>query len=114
MNIFKITVLAGLLALAGSAQDVRISVREVPPEPFPAGSCTQSNSGSGYLHLEGDSKEPYKLSKEQIGEYVLSRLGQGYSVTLYPQTSGRIFSVTTCESSSVKVPGVLRQRPVAP
>lgn len=102
MNVVKIATFAGVFVLAGSAQDVRISVREVPPEPFPPGSCTHSYSGAGYLHIEGDSKEPYRLSKEQIGEYILSRLGQGYSVTLYPQASGRIFSVTNCESGSAK------------
>jgi hypothetical protein len=109
MNIVKIATFVVVLVLAGSAQDVRISVREVPPEPFPVGSCTLSDSSSGYLHWEGDSKEPYRLSKEQIGEYVLSRLGQGYSVTLYPQASGRIFSITTCESGSAKARGAPRQ-----
>jgi hypothetical protein len=101
MNIVKIAAFAGVLALAGSAQDVRISVREVPPEPFPTGSCTQSDSGSGYLRLEGNYTGR-NLSKEQIGGYVLSRLAQGYSVSLYPQVSGRIFAITTCESGGAK------------
>jgi hypothetical protein len=105
MNIVKIAVFVGVLVLASSAQDVRISVRELPPEPFPTASCTQSESGSGYLRLEGDSTGR-NLSKEQIGGYVLSRLGQGYSVTLYPQASGRIFAITTCESGSVKARAV--------
>jgi hypothetical protein len=108
MNIVKIAAFVGVLVLAGSAQDLRISVREIPPEPFPVGSCTRSDSGSGYLRLEGDSTG-LNLTKEQIGGYVLSHLGQGYSVTLYPQASGRVFSITTCESGAAKARGAPRQ-----
>lgn len=76
----------------------QISVRELPPEPFPAGSCTTDRVG--YLGISRDGKDDNThLTDSQIGEYVRIRLSQGYSVTLYPQASGKIFAMAKCESA---------------
>jgi hypothetical protein len=70
-------------------------VNEIPPEAIPAGTCTQSNSG--YLGIvEKDKTERTKLSDKEIGEYVRKNLAEGYSVTLYPQASGKIFTIQIC------------------
>jgi hypothetical protein len=84
---------ATAIALAQSA----ISIRELPPEPIPRGVCTQSNSG--YLGIEEYAKNRFELSNEQIGEYVVARIRQGYSLSLYPQASGRIFAIAQCGSA---------------
>jgi hypothetical protein len=93
MRIARIVLCASGLALIVSAQ--RISVRELPPEAIPHGSCTQGHSG--YLGVEASNR--FKLSGEEIGKYVVEQLKEGYSLQLYPQESGRIFSIATCESS---------------
>jgi hypothetical protein len=95
MHVVRILLYAVGLVLMVSAQG--ISVRELPPEAIPHGSCTQGHSG--YLGVEVSSR--FKLSGEEIGKYVLEQLKEGYSLQLYPQASGRIFSIATCESSAV-------------
>jgi hypothetical protein len=83
MNSIKIVICAGVLALAISAQqDVRISVRELPPEPIPLGTCTQSHSG--YLGVEQRVNGHFDISKEEIGEYVLSGIHQGLTTRRAP------------------------------
>lgn len=85
--------LAGI-AVAGRSQTT-VSVTELPPEEIPAGACTQSTSG--YLGIVGkDKRERTKLTDQEIGEYVRKRLAEGYSVALYPQASGKMFTVQTC------------------
>lgn len=72
-----------------------IAVTELPPEAIPAGTCTKSISG--YLGIVGkDNKERTKLTDQEIGEYVRKRLAEGYSVALYAQASGKIFTRQTC------------------
>jgi len=71
----------------------KITVKMVPPEAIPAGTCKESKSG--YLGIEG--KDDAVPNEQQIGEYVKERLAQGYSVTLYPQASGRIYVIAHCE-----------------
>jgi hypothetical protein len=75
----------------------KISVTELPPEPVSAGTCQKSYSG--YLEI-ADHKKDKKInfSSEQIGDYVKKRLAEGYSLSLYPQASGRLFIIETCES----------------
>jgi hypothetical protein len=84
-----------LFALTLSSQDSAVTVTELPPEAIPTGTCTQSTSG--YLGIVGkDKTERTKLTDREIGEYVRKSLAEGYSVALYPQASGKIFSVQTC------------------
>jgi hypothetical protein len=72
-----------------------VSVIELPPEVIPAGACT--GSPSGYLGVvEKDKTERTKLTDQEVGQYVRKSLAEGYSVTLYPQASGRIFVKATC------------------
>jgi hypothetical protein len=88
------TLAVAMAAVAGEPQ-MTVTVTELPPEPIPAGSCTESNSG--YLGIVGtDKKERTNLTDQEIGEYVRKRLAEGYSVTLYPQASGKMFTVATC------------------
>jgi len=77
-----------------------IHVREVPPESIPHRSCKQGHSG--YLGVEGNDSEKsrFTLSQQEIGEHVVKQLAQGYSLSLYPQASGRIFSIATCEATA--------------
>lgn len=96
----KILIYAAGLALAIGVQPPKISVRELPPGPIPRGGCTESRSG--YLGIEESAKNRFQLSREEIGEYILSRTGQGYSLSLYPQENGRIFVIARCESVDAK------------
>jgi hypothetical protein len=74
------------------------SVKELPPEAIPTGICVQSTSG--YLGIvEKDKTERTKLTDQEIGEYVRKRLAEGYSIALYPQASGKMFTVETCHST---------------
>jgi hypothetical protein len=75
----------------------KISVRELPPEPIPAGTCKESYSG--YLEVPENGKVKNRdFTSQQIGDYVKKRLSEGYSLSLYPQVSGRLFVFETCES----------------
>lgn len=97
MRTVKILFYSAVAALALCAQPPVIHVRELPPEPIPKGSCSQSHSG--YLGVEEYDKNRFGLSKEEVGAYVISRISQGYSLSLYPQASGRIFAIAQCEST---------------
>lgn len=92
----KKAILILFATLAMMAQSIH--VRELPPEMIPPGSCTESHSG--YLGIEEPSKNSFDLTKQEIGNYVLARMKQGYSLSLYPQSNGRIFSIATCEASA--------------
>jgi hypothetical protein len=83
------------VALMSIGQSANISVRELPPEPIPHGTCTKGHSG--YLGIESSSR--FKLTEEEIGAYVVQQLKEGYSLKLYPQASGRIFAIATCEAT---------------
>ncbi len=83
-------------AIAQKRIDAQVSVREVPPEPFPAGTCTSQSTSAGYLGSHTGSE--LDIPSKEIGEYVSQRLRQGYSVSIYPQASGRIFAIEKCES----------------
>jgi hypothetical protein len=88
-----LTLALAAMAMAGGPQTV--TVTELPPEAIPAGTCTVSNSG--YLGIVGkDKKERTNLTDQEIGEYVRKSLAEGYSVALYPQASGKMFTVQTC------------------
>jgi hypothetical protein len=92
----RIVVIIVALAIAVAAQ-ISVNVTELPPEPIPAGMCKQSQSG--YLGIvEQDKTERTKLTDEEIGAYVRKKLAEGYSVTLYPQASGRTFTIASCHS----------------
>jgi hypothetical protein len=94
IRILVLTLAVITAAVAGQPQTT-VSVTELPPEAIPAGACTQSTSG--YLGIvERDKKERTKLTDPEIGEYVRKRLAEGYSVALYPQASGKMFTVQTC------------------
>lgn len=73
------------------------TVKVLPPEPFPVGTC--ETDASGYLATTKSGETETHLTDKQLGEYVRIRLSQGYSVALYPQVSGKIFVIATCESS---------------
>jgi hypothetical protein len=79
-------------------QSASIHVTELPPEPILHGTCTQGHSG--YLGVESSGR--FRLAKEEIGTYVMQQLKEGYSLQLYPQVSGRIFAMATCESTAVR------------
>mgnify|MGYP001263665229 CR=1 FL=1 len=98
-NMSPLTALLCATAIAAAAatghSQTAITVIELPPETIPAGTCTESTSG--FLGVvEKDKTERTKLTTQEIGEYVSKRLAEGYSVTLYPQASGRTFTVATC------------------
>lgn len=83
-----------VMAFAGEPQTT-VSVTPLPPEPIPTGACTASTSG--YLGIvEKDKSERTKLTAQEVGAYVQKTLAEGYSVTLYPQASGKMFTVQTC------------------
>jgi hypothetical protein len=102
MRVLKVAVLSVVLTISAIAQKTAssaVTVTELPPEPIPVGTCTQSPP-SGYLGIvEKNRKERTTLTAEEVGNYVKKSLAQGYSVTLYPQASGKIFTTATCYSS---------------
>ena len=104
MRIMIVLLLAGMILMAQSAT---IHVRELPPEPIPpGGNCTPSHSG--YLGVEERISNRFALEPSEIGRYVLSRINQGYSLTLYPQASGRMFAMAQCEAANTSVDPVSR------
>jgi hypothetical protein len=99
MRALKLIVCAiAITVVAGGQSQPAITVKELPPETIPAGACTESKSGFVGV-VEKDGNERTKLTPREIGEYVSKRLSEGYSVTLYPQISGRIFAVAQCEAA---------------
>lgn len=99
MRLIRIAVLTLAVAPIATASlpQTTVTVSELPPETIPEGTCTQSTSG--YLGIVGkDKTERTKITDREIGEYVRKRLAEGYSVVLYPQASGKIFTRQTCES----------------
>jgi hypothetical protein len=99
----RFILVAGFLlsALALSAQEPnpprKISVTELPPESIPVGTCKESYSG--YLEIQEHGKtKNVNLTSPQIGDYVKKRLSEGYSLSLYPQASGRLFVFEICQS----------------
>ncbi|MGB8523252.1 MAG: hypothetical protein WCD43_09810 [Candidatus Acidiferrales bacterium] len=40
------------------------------------------------------------LTSQQIGSYVKQRLSEGYVLSLYPQTSGRVFVIESCSANN--------------
>jgi hypothetical protein len=88
-----LTVALATMAVAGP--QTTVTVTELSPEDIPVGTCTESRSG--YLGIVGkDKQERTKLTDQEIGEYVRKKLAEGYSVALYPQASGKMFTVQTC------------------
>lgn len=84
------------ISFAQSKLDAQISVREVPPEAFPKGTCTANQAWAGYLGSH--TGDELNIPTKEIGEYVTQRLKQGYSISIYPQASGRVFAIEKCES----------------
>jgi hypothetical protein len=81
------------VAIAGIAQDnvkPKLSLTVLLPEPPATGTC--DNSYAGYLEIKG-SRFP---TKEQIGEWVVVGLQEGYSIALHPLVSGKTFVELTC------------------
>lgn len=97
MHLVRVAILTLFVAVAALEAELQttVTVTELPPETVPAGACTESVSG--YLGIvEKDRKERTKLTAQEIGQYVSGKLAEGYSVTLYPQASGKIFTIATC------------------
>jgi|HubBroStandDraft_4_1064222.scaffolds.fasta_scaffold275914_2 hypothetical protein len=76
-----------------------ISVGELPPEKIPPGTCKESYSGYLEIDEHGRTKDT-NLGDQEIGGYVKKRLGEGYSLALYPQASGRLFVIETCHTEN--------------
>jgi hypothetical protein len=88
-----------MIAVAREPAQTTVTVKELPPEAIPTGPCVESIAG--FLGVVGmGQKERTKLTAEEIGTYVSKRLAEGYSVTLYPQVSGKIFAVARRHSAS--------------
>lgn len=96
-QIALVVVLVSSLTFSQDLNKLHISVNELPPEAIPAGTC--KNSYSGYLEVQEHGKpKDVDLAAQQIGDYVKKRLSEGYSLSLYPQTSGRLFIIETCQT----------------
>jgi hypothetical protein len=97
---FCISLLCVLVVLVPAQIDTSstVTVKRLPPEAFPTGNCAESEAG--FLGVvEKDGRERTKLTAEEIGNYVSKRLSEGYSVTLHPQASGRIYATADCHSA---------------
>ena len=96
----RITFLAVLLlvsthVLPQESKPTKVSVSELPPEAFPPATCKESYSGYLEVRERGKTKDK-NLTPQQVGEYVKKRLSDGYSLSLFPQASGRFFVIETC------------------
>jgi hypothetical protein len=91
----SILLLLSSFVLAQEPKPAKISVNELPPEPFPDATCKQSYSGYLEVREHGKAKN-VNLTPQEIGDYVKKRLSEGYSLSLYPQISGRFFIIETC------------------
>jgi hypothetical protein len=101
MNRFVFCTCFALCALMLTAQDSNlpyptVTVSELPPEPIPTGTCRKSYSGYLEIPARGKVKDT-NFTSQQVGDYVKKRLSEGYSLALYPQASGRLFVVETCQ-----------------
>ncbi len=98
MRLARLAALTAILvgmAVAGEPQ-TKAHFKDLPPEPFPSGSCKED--AVGYLGTEKGEENGVKFTDKEVGEYIRVRLAQGYSVTLHPQVSGKIFAIATCEA----------------
>ena len=96
MKFLVVLLLFSTIGLGQNSDQLTISVKELPPEPFPVGTCKESYSG--YLEVSDQGKpKNTNLSSQEIGDYVKKRLSEGYSLSLYPQVSGRLFIIETCQ-----------------
>jgi hypothetical protein len=97
----KLVLLMALLAggfLFLPAQQTTIRIRPLPPEAIPTGTCSAGDTGMIGI-VEKDGSERTALTDEELGKWVSKKLKEGYSIMLYPQPNGRIFSVTRCEAT---------------
>jgi hypothetical protein len=90
----KLLLLASVLAFS-MIQNPVVSIRRVPPETFPPCSGIQPIYGTLGI-MKKDGEQFTNLTPEEVGDYVVRRLKQGYKVTLYPQISGKIFAIAEC------------------
>ena len=90
-------VLFSSVGFSQSTNQPTIHITELPPDPIPAGTCKESYSG--YLEISDHGKiKNTNLTPQQIGSYIKKRLGEGYSLELYPQASRRLFIIETCRT----------------
>jgi hypothetical protein len=98
LRILILIVVISVAAVAGDQLQTTISIKALPPEAIPVGTCTSSTAS--YLVIgKGNKPSDFKLSDKQIGEYARIRMAQGYSVELYPQDRGKIYVVATCHAT---------------
>jgi hypothetical protein len=98
MQIRRVSItVAGILAFtvfALSGQEAnpphKVSMIGMPSEPVVPGACKSSTAG--YLEKDGRTE----LSEAEIGHYVVSKLRNGYILTIYPQTQRGIFVDLDC------------------
>ncbi len=99
MKTAKLVALLFAVAVMVTAQSQpSISVRELTPEAIPSGNCTESLSG--YLGInQGKKVKETSFTDQEIGDYVNKRLSQGYFVSIYPQLSGKVYVIATCQNN---------------
>lgn len=97
LRLFAFFLVLSFLAFSQSFEKPKISVKLLPSENIPKGSCLSSTGG--YLgDKNGDDYMLVNADNLKIGEYVVTRLREGYSVEVYPQASGRIFVIAECHA----------------
>jgi hypothetical protein len=94
----RIVILTTLVAVGICAQDAtnkgqrpEINVRALPPDPVISDKCTFPISGDLVSLRDGRRT----LTETEIGKYVLDKLRNGYTVSLYPQSYG-IWAEESC------------------
>ena len=71
-----------------------VSMKMMPPDPIPHGSCNQDEFG--YLDT-GDGPNHWKpYGADELGEYLDDRAKKGFVVTVYPQPNGRLWVYAAC------------------
>lgn len=92
------TLFACLLTVCIRAQQLKkpsiTSIRAMPGEPIPKGTCSYATSG--YLEMDG-SRE---FTDADLGKLIAPALRQGYVITLYPPIPGHgIYAFQDCPAA---------------
>ena len=91
-----VLILLSAISFSQNSNQPTVSVKELPPEAIPAGTC--KGSYSGYLEIpERGKMKDMNFTPQQIGDYVKKRLSAAYSLSLYSQASGRLFVIESCQ-----------------
>lgn len=92
--LFTALICSVILLAQGFPKPQISNITTLPSDPIlPTGNC--KTGSAGYVEIDGR----VELKDQEIGKYVLSRLHDGYIITLYPATKRGIFADLECTNA---------------